>query len=90
MTWLARLKNQNVPDPGTDRTAKTPVHMVSSVSSVPTPANLKTFQARPVVQFRLAGHPSNAWATCVARPGESREACIAGLKARWPRVEVRL
>lgn len=43
---------------------------------------------RPVVLFRLPGHPLRAWATAVGRAGESREALESGLRERWPDVVI--
>lgn len=44
--------------------------------------------ARPIVHFRLPGNDN--FATCIGRPGESRDEVIADLRERWPGVEVRL
>lgn len=44
---------------------------------------------RPVVQFRFPDTPPNAWAVALGLPGESVESLVAGLKQRWPGVEVR-
>jgi hypothetical protein len=44
--------------------------------------------SRPVVHFRLPGHPSNAWATMVGRPGEHMAVVIDELRQRWPFVEL--
>lgn len=90
MTWLARLKNQNVPATGTAKTAKTPVRPVLSVLSVaPAGVSEKSHAPRPVLHFRLPGYAPNAWATALGRPGEAVESLRADLAERWPEVEVR-
>lgn len=88
MSWLARLKNLNVPAPGTDKTDRTPEKEVLSVLSVAPPANSEKLRGRPVVHFRLPDHPPGAWATVIGRPGETREELVADLRQRWPEVEV--
>jgi hypothetical protein len=45
--------------------------------------------ARQVLHFRLPGHPVNAWATYIGRPGESREQVQASLVERWPVATIR-
>lgn len=90
MTWLARLKNQNVPAKGTAKTDRTPLRQVLAVLSV-TPAGVseKSHSSRPVLNFRLPGYAPNEWATALGRPGETVESLRADLTERWPGVEVR-
>lgn len=88
MSWLARLKNLNMPAAGTDRTDTTPENEVSSVLSVAPPAVSENLRGRPVVHFRLPEHPPGAWATVIGKPGQSRDALVADLRRRWPEVEV--
>ena len=89
MSWLGRLKNLNVPAPGTDGTDETPRKEVLAVVSVPPSSTSEKIHGRSVVHFQLPDHPANSWATLVGRPGESRAAIIDFLMRRWPGAEVR-
>lgn len=47
-------------------------------------AALPDADARPVVHFRLPGHPADAWATYLGLAGQSAEAVTVSLRERWP------
>jgi len=92
MSWLARLKNSNVPPLGTAITDKSPSRPLLAVLSVPHPATFEKHEpaktGRVVARFRLPGDPPSASATCIGRPGASVESVIAELRERWPGVQV--
>lgn len=86
MSWLARLKNSNVPPVGTDRTDKRPARPLLAVLSVGAPGSNEkheTNEPRPVVHFRLRDHAPNAWATALGRPGETIHDLTADLRERY-------
>lgn len=82
MTWLARLKNKNVPASGTAITDKRPGQPLLSVLSVGQPGASEECEGRRVVvRFRLVGGCPRSWCVALGRPGLTREQIIADL--RW-------
>ena len=62
MSWLARLKNSNVPASGTDKTDKSPIRPLLSVLAVPPPGTNEKHEepVRVVVRYKVNGRGGTA------------------------------
>lgn len=84
MTWLARLKNSDMPTGAAAKTDKSPNRPLSSVLSVTQPAISENHAPlnRAVVRYQLRGKPTNTWNTAIG-PGP-RERVVEDILRRWP------